>query len=92
MEEHRGKRAYRCLLECGGNRTNCPVGGVPGPVRNRGTARGLRWDEGPVVLVDELGSGAGGRTLRTQVAIVGAGPAGLVLAAVLRQSGVDALV
>lgn len=71
---------------------NCPVGGVPGPVRNRGTARGLRWDEGPVVLVDELGSGAGGRTLRTQVAIVGAGPAGLVLAAVLRQSGVDALV
>ena len=45
-----------------------------------------------MVLVDELGSGAGGRTLRTQVAIVGAGPAGLVLAAVLRQSGVDALV
>jgi p-hydroxybenzoate 3-monooxygenase len=67
-----------------------PPAGSPGPARARGSPRGAFLASAARVRESDLSAAT--RTSRTQVGIVGAGPAGLVLGHLLHMEGIEAVV
>src|SRR6185436_6693202 len=78
-----GASGFRCVMWLSGEW--CQTGGPGGSDTSRATARQLDHQTIGASLADM-------RSMRTQVGIIGAGPAGLLLAPLLRLAGIDCVV